>query len=194
MSKELLNPSKLFSRQEVLARQSPLPRQPGVYAWFFKNVPPEVPSNDCVKWNDLLMLYVGISPKLPPISGSPSKQTLWNRVRYHYNGNAEGSTLRLTLGCLLSDELDIQLRRVGSGNRMTFTKNGEGKLSEWMEKNAFVSWVEHPEPWNLEHELIKTLSLPLNLQDNREHHFHAQLSAIRSAHKQRARELPVTEN
>ena len=39
---------------------------------------------------------------------------------YHYRGNAEGSTLRLTLGCLLSVELDTVLRRVRSGKRTTF--------------------------------------------------------------------------
>ena len=48
------------------------------------------------------------------------------RIPYHYQGNAEGSTLRLTLGCLLSEELDIELRRVGSGKRMTFAEGGGG--------------------------------------------------------------------
>jgi hypothetical protein len=42
-------------------------------------------------------------------------------IKDHYTGNAEGSTLRKTLGCLLADELGIQLRRVGSGKGMTFT-------------------------------------------------------------------------
>ena len=40
-----------------------------------------------------------------------------NRIRYHFRGNAEGSTLRLTLGCLLIKPLGIELRRVGSGKR-----------------------------------------------------------------------------
>ncbi|MEU1194017.1 GIY-YIG nuclease family protein [Streptomyces sp. NPDC005859] len=42
-----------------------------------------------------------------------STQNLRKRVRYHYRGNAAGSTLRLTLGCLLG----LDLRRVGSGKR-----------------------------------------------------------------------------
>ncbi len=46
----------------------------------------------------------------------------------HYAGNAEGSTLRKTLGCLLADELGIELRRVGSGTRKTFV-DGEHRLS-----------------------------------------------------------------
>ena len=107
-------------------------------------------------------------------------------------GNAEGSTLRLTLGCLLEEELGTQLRRVGSGKRMTFT-NGETILSEWLENNAFVVWMVHPEPWVLEEELICRLSLPLNLDQNKKHPFHKTLSDIRKLAKQKARELPIVE-
>jgi len=46
-------------------------------------------------------------------------------MRDHFTGNAEGSTLRLTLGCLLSETLNIKLRRVGRGKRHTFTNPGE---------------------------------------------------------------------
>jgi hypothetical protein len=46
-----------------------------------------------------------------------SRQNLRKRLRYHYRGNAYGSTLRLTLGALLNEQLIIQLRRVGSGSR-----------------------------------------------------------------------------
>jgi hypothetical protein len=74
---------------------------------------------------------------------------------------------------------------------MTFTTSGETKISEWMEKNAFVVWIEHPTPWLLEDELIKTKSLPLNLQGNQAHPFHKELSSIRSEQKKKAKELPV---
>ncbi|MEV1246427.1 GIY-YIG nuclease family protein [Nonomuraea sp. NPDC049750] len=36
------------------------------------------------------------------------------RMRYHFRGNAEGSTLRLTLGCLLGLELARSMIRQGS--------------------------------------------------------------------------------
>ncbi|MEZ7154426.1 GIY-YIG nuclease family protein [Streptomyces sp. MAD19A] len=75
-----------------------------------------------------------------------STQNLRKRVRYHYRGNAAGSTLRLTLGCLLG----MELRRVGSGKRMTFGKAGEATLSQWMADNARVCWIERSEPWDLE--------------------------------------------
>jgi hypothetical protein len=60
--------------------------------------------------------------------GKPSKQNLRSRIKNHYRGNAESSTLRLTLGFLLSEKLGIELRRVGSGKRMTFSQ-GEKVLS-----------------------------------------------------------------
>lgn len=190
----LVKPEKLWSRSEVLADPSPVPREPGVYAWFFRSVPPKVPVEDCLEVGGHKLLYVGIAPKPPPKSGRPpSTQGLWDRVRYHYRGNAEGSTLRLSLGCLLSQELGIELRRVGSGKRMTFGKEGEGRLSEWFQRNAFVSWVVDPEPWKLEERLIADLSLPLNLDQNRDHPFHSVLSEIRQSAKRRARELPALE-
>ena len=87
-----------------------------------------------------------VSPRQPPRSGRPaSQQSLRQRLQTHYAGNAEGSTLRKTLGCLLAAELGIQLRRVGSGTRRTFVA-GEQALSAWMADNAFVSWVIRERP------------------------------------------------
>ncbi|URN12399.1 hypothetical protein LUW77_14055 [Streptomyces radiopugnans] len=109
-------------------------------------------------------------------------------MRYHFRGNAVGSTLRLTLGCLLG----LELRRVGSGKRMTFGKVGEAELSQWMAKHARVCWVEHPEPWTVESDLITRLDLPLNLDQNRHNGFHARLTELRVQARQRARELPIS--
>lgn len=188
----LVYPTTIYSRTQVLEKQVPIPKRPGVYAWFFKEIPPTVLIINCIKHGDLTLLYIGISPSKPPMNGKPpSKQTLQSRIRYHFQGNAEGSTLRMTLGCLLSNKLGIELRRVGSGHRMTFTRDGEKKLSDWMNTNAFVSWVEHPQPWVLEDEAINSLSLPLNLRDNGTHSFWSTLSKQRSDMKRRAKELPI---
>jgi hypothetical protein len=187
----LLAPSKLWRRHEILQRDCPVPRQPGVYAWYFQRTPGKCPPADCLKTGDALLLYVGISPKRPPSNGAPkSRQTLRHRIRYHLRGNAAGSTLRLTLGCLLQDELGISLRRVGSGERFSFA-DGEQRISDWMDANALVCWVATESPWELEEELISTLSLPLNLDQNRSHAFHVTLSAARRAARMRALELPV---
>ena len=105
-------------------------------------------------------------------------------------GNAKSSTLRLTLGCILCDQLQIELRRVSSGTRMTFAE-GEYALSAWMTENARVVWAETAEPWLAEAKLIQELSLPLNLDQNSAHPFHERLSSFRRLAKKRARSLPV---
>jgi hypothetical protein len=150
-----------------------------------------VPTEGCHRWDGAALLYVGISPKPPPRhGGAPSRQNLRRRIRYHYRGNAAGSTLRLTLGCLLADELRIELRRVGSGQRLTFAA-GENALSQWMAAHARVCWHATPEPWTTERTLISQLTLPLNLDQNRASSFRQQLSELRSHCRARARMLPV---
>jgi|TARA_B100001750_G_C15342520_1_gene512993 hypothetical protein len=74
---------------------------------------------------------------------------------------------------------------------MTFTHLGEGWLDDWMESNAFVCWVTHPSPWEIEREIIESVSLPLNIQDNKHHPFSKTLSEMRSEAKRFARETSI---
>ena len=137
----LTSPSHLYTRAEVLSKPSPVPSASGVYAWFFKEIPEIVPTDGCVTKDGLTLLYVGISPK-----NESSSQNIRKRIKSHYQGNAEGSTLRLTLGVLLAGKSGFPLRRVGSGKRMTLTHVGEQWLDTWMQENALVCWIEHPDP------------------------------------------------
>jgi hypothetical protein len=93
------------------------------------------------------------------------------------------------VACSLT-ELGIELRRVGSGKRRTFS-TGEQLLSSWMADNAFVTWTAHPEPWELEEELIARYDIPLNLDQNQRNAFHPELSAARRTAKERAAQLPI---
>jgi GIY-YIG catalytic domain len=143
----IVRPRRLWSRAEVRQRPCPVPGRPGVYGWYFRQLPWPIDTSRCVHHDGHTLLYVGIAPKAPPANGRPaSRQTLRSRIGDHYGGNAAGSTLRLTLGCLLADQLGIQLRRVGSGRRLTFAV-GEPVLSAWMADNAYVTWVETEQPW-----------------------------------------------
>jgi hypothetical protein len=77
---------------------------------------------------------------------------------------------------------------------MTFAHQGEQWLDDWMERNAWVCWMEHQRPWEIEAELISQLRLPLNIRDNGSHEFVPVLSAIRKAARLRAMEMAtVTE-
>jgi hypothetical protein len=191
---EFVSPARVFSHDDVLTRPSPVPSQDGVYGWWFRRLPPLVVASGCRHYQDLTLLYIGISPKQPPSNGRPaSAQSLLGRIRYHYTGNAEGSTLRKTLGCLLAGELRIQLRRVGSGKRMTFVE-GEQALSAWMAENAYVSWIVRRRPWELEDTLISALDLPLNLTGNKHNQFHPVLADVRARCAAQAKDLPVLVN
>lgn len=188
----LLSPERTYSRDEARSRASSIPAGPGVYAWYFDEVPPGVLVQGCIGGDFGTLLYVGIAPKLPPVNGRPaSRQHLRQRVRYHFSGNAYGSTLRLTLGCHLADQLGIELRRVGSGQRLTFTKPGETLLTEWMAAHARVAYVLDDEPWHLEDALIRTQMLPLNIAGNAHNPYYTTLRALRAEHKHRAREQPI---
>lgn len=186
-----VKPNRLWIRSEGLASPSPVPRPPGVCAWYFHNLRPWVPLQGCRPFDDLAMLYIGIAPKRPPKNGArPSKQTLFNRVPDYYRGNAEDATLRLTLGCLLAETLSIQLRRVARGKRPNFAA-GEDQHPAWMQDNAMVTWTVDPAPWVLEDQRIAERSPPLNLDMNRAHPFTGHLRALRQRVKEQARALPV---
>jgi len=189
-----LNTTRLYSREEVIASPPPIPVTGGVYGWWF-DVPPAVMDiSGCYERAGYWLLYTGISPTRPPANGRPpSKSGLRKRIRTHCAGNAEGSTLRKTLGCLLSEQLDIELRRVGSGNRRTFVR-GEKALSAWMGQHARVGFELHERPWELEDHLMASLDVPLNLQGNSRNRFHPELTAARSKSVARANALPTLPN
>ena len=188
----LFTPTRLWRREEVLTSPSPVPKAPGVYAWYFDELP-GIDLSGCHQRDGHSLLYVGISPKTPPSNGAkPSSENLRKRLRTHYSGNAEGSTLRLTLGCLLSVVLDIQLRRVGRGLRQTFTNPGEQRLDEWMDRHAMVAWMECEKPWMIEGQILSSgTPLPLNLSGYSRRDLNSSVSAARRVAKQGAVALPI---
>ncbi|WP_264070550.1 GIY-YIG nuclease family protein [Mycolicibacterium komossense] len=188
--------ARLFSHDEVFSEPCPVPAEPGVFGWWARTLPAALDDEvtaGCQRRDGLTLLYVGIAPTPPPANGKrPISQDLRKRIKYHFGGSgasAEGSTLRKSLGVLLKDELDIHLRRIGSGERQTFA-GGEAVLTRWMAENTQVSWVLHPEPWLFEDTLIHSLDLPLNIQGNDHNPFLPELKRLRreaavSATKQR---------
>jgi hypothetical protein len=74
--------------------------------------------------------------------------------------------------------------------RVTFA-TGEARLTTWMSENARICWTVHPRPWELEGQLIRDVSLPLNLDQNANHQFHVTLTRLRAEARARARALHV---
>jgi hypothetical protein len=185
----IIPPVRLFSRAEVLQRPSPVPEANGLYAWYFRGIPPHVPTDDCLRFNGATLLYLGIAPD--KANKPNSRSSLRKRICQHYRGNASGSTLRRALSVLLEEIGNFPLRRVGSGERIMLTNAGEQYLDEWMDKNAFVAWKVHPEPWLIEHKLLCRCSCPLNLSGNKHHPFYSTLKKLRYEAFQRARGMPI---
>lgn len=163
------------------------PARAGLYGWWFDAVPGAVPVGGCLREGPWVLQYAGIAPSAPRAGRAPSRATLRSRLRQHVAGNAEGSTLRLTLGCLLAEGLGLRLQAQGASGRLTFGEEGERRLSGWMAAHARVRWVEDPQPWLLEEQLLRALDLPLNLDGNTHHAFHGPLSHLRAQARQRAR-------
>ena len=173
----ILRPTRLWAAGELWLDPTTPPAKSGLYGWYFDEIPPSVPRDECHTWNGRTLLYVGISPARPG-----SKQHLRMRLRQHYRGNARGSTLRKTLGCLLQGQLRLEYRRTsGSSKSMRFTTDSEARLSAWMAEQASVTWALAPEPWIDEAKLIRDHSLPLNLQGNSAHPFYESLRSMRRA-------------
>ena len=173
------NPLTFTNREEAISKNSPIPRSSGLYAWYIRNMPEIVPVDDCAQFEDYYLMYVGISPKKKGRNGN-----LRERIQTHFgkktSNDASWSTLRMSLGCLLCEQLDISLQCVKERKHFN---DGENVLSEWMAKNAMVTWYDCSCPWDIEKDVIRQLSLPLNLVHNGQHPFYNYLSKLRKTRK-----------
>jgi hypothetical protein len=176
----------LRSPRKALASSSGIPNKPGIYAWYFRETPELLSTSDCYKREGSTLLYVGIAP-----SRLGSLQSLQSRISCHLKGTAKSSTLRLSLGVLLTKESGFPLRRVGNGRMKTFTKLGEQNLTSWIDRNALVCWMEQPEPWRVEKDVFELLSLPLNIQHNGHHPFAKCLKKLRAEARANATKEPI---
>ena len=173
----LISPDRLYRRSEVLGSFEDRSIK-GVYAWWFKNMPTFVPLDGTRRSGEMTLLYVGTS-----------RRPLWKRLREHVRDDASRSTLRRSIGCLMAEQLRIELEVTRVGRlvhcHFGFGLLGEHILSRWLDENARVSWVQHDEPLLLEQYLIKTLTLPINVKGNN-HPFATQLDRLLREYEARA--------
>ena len=172
----------LHSRQDVLSRPCPVPAVPGLYVWYFTDLP-NAPLREVLPAAPFRLAYIGIAP-----GRAGSLATLRSRIRQHLRGNASTSTLRLTLGCLLGSALGLRLEPRGPTRRLTWGPAGELALSSWLDLNARVAWIAGAEPWVVEPEIVQGMEPPLNLHHNRGHPFF--YGALREFRREARRAVP----
>lgn len=174
MARSLVLIAPLHTLRELEAHSERVPAGPGVYAWFFDDIDADW-NRQCVTREGRKLLYVGVS------TGSERKQGLRGRImQNHVRGNAAGSTLRQSLGAILGIALCLV-----DGSK-TFG-DAEARLTEWILEHGRVCWVETNDPRALEHHLLDTITLPLNIQHNPRNPFREKLSAMRRPAKRVAR-------
>ncbi|MDE2639300.1 MAG: hypothetical protein OXI03_01825 [Chloroflexota bacterium] len=140
------------------------PRAPGVYAWAGDVVPSGLPEEGLWQRDGYSLLYVGIAPRAAGGPGrDPLRTSLAPRIAYHFEGSADASALRATLGVVLAKPLGLTLWRHADGHRYTWG-DGEAVLSRWMQAHMRVRWLRHSRPWEVADMAFRNLTLPLNLR------------------------------
>jgi len=155
------------------------PKEKGIYGWYFTPGSLPVPSAPYEATEGYELLYVGIAPK-----DAVSKSLLRPRLVRHATGDASRSTLRLTVGVLLTEELGLILG-IHQG-RTNWGPDGEARLTRWMNEHARIAWAVDPTPWVAEDELLAAATLALNV-DGRSDAFSTELKDRRTVARRAAR-------
>ena len=155
---ELTKREKIISYEDISENTSLAPFRSGIYGWYFKEAPPCVPTDGCVVRDGKTLLYIG------------QTTCLNDRMKNHRARTGDSSTLRRSLNTLFY-------------KKKLLTKTDSDKkeqLNDWMKENAFVCWVKHEAPYDIEEYIITRSCLPLNIKHNERHPFSQKLKSMRN--------------
>lgn len=158
------SPSVLYYPKELIDNPSLVPRERGIYGWYFDVLPPTIPGDrKYIEVDGYKLLYIGISGRQNNGKGDLRRRLINNHLGKHSTGS---STLRRTLGKLLADEL--ALMKYPKGDRYWFGTDGEQSLRNWMIKHTRVAFHSAVSPSEDEELILLKLGLflPLNKAGN----------------------------
>lgn len=122
------------------------------------------------------LLYVG------------SSSNLRLRIACHLRDDSTTSTFRMSIGCLLQENLDLEI--FSHPTRATFNFGaGEARLTRWMCLNTAIAVWPCTHADELERALIKGLPTPMNIADRRDHPYARFLQGVRDRANDRAGRL-----
>lgn len=163
-----------------------IPASPGVYGIFFDSAQLLLERSGYLEFDSAFplnrdgfdLLYVGATAS-----------DLRIRALQHLVGDSRSSSLRMTVGALLAEELALD--PVGDGSRTYFSfGDGERRLSEWLAANTRLAFWECDTPFVLEKHLLRTYPVPFNISDRKRHPFSKYLMSIRAFYAGRPRSVP----
>jgi hypothetical protein len=152
-------PWTLFTLGDVLDKPSAAPDEPGIYAWWFDELP-NVPLEGALEQSGFRLTYIGIASYRPG-----SRRTLRQRLHNHCKGPIATSTLRRSLAAILINELDLSPYL--KSKKVKLSDDEETRLSDWLASHGRVAWIADTAPWAYETELLKNgPPLALNIRGN----------------------------
>ena len=101
------------------------------------------------------------------------------RAMQHVVGDSRSSSLRMTVGALVAD--DLNLDPVGDGSRTYFNfGDGERRLTEWLCAHTRVAVHVTDQPFVFEKALLRSLAVPFNISDRKRHPYSKYLMNLRA--------------
>lgn len=168
---QLAAPKIWMRRADILERSSPVPRTPGIYAWYLSTNAVWADAAPRIVHSGYALMYVGIAP-----ARRNSTSNLRKRLRQHCRGNLKSSTLRRTLAALTLPDFSDELLPASSAQSVMLND----QVSTIMDRHARISWIEMQEPWYLEPGVISSLKPPLNIDHNVASEFGRRLIHLRA--------------
>ncbi len=142
-----------------------LPEVGGLYAFMLKDAGA---LDQALKRAGLVMDVMGVGQK-PLLYIGASGADLRNRVQCHLRNDTQTSTFRMSLGALLADELNLQVKPVGYRNVFGFIEQDEARLTAWMRAHLDVGVLPAIRPMEVERRAIRTQDPMLNITGRRAH-------------------------
>lgn len=167
--------------EDILKNNIKVPKAKGIYAWYFNELPPYIPAKKYIKIDGWTLLYVGIAGDTPE-----SSATLHSRIKGMHLGNGGESSLRDSLGALLTKKLAIRPTKRGDSTRF-MDEDGE-KLTDWLRSHAQLNFLTDSFPWEVEDHILADYGhlLPLNSSKNKNNGFRKELKKIKADCKSNA--------
>jgi len=175
--RKLFNEENFCEAAALQGKNSIVPREAGIYAHWYRALPhTRIDASAMHKVGEWHLGYIGITL---------SKNGLRGRLNQHFRGNAEGSTVRYSLGSLMRRQLLLK----GSKGKTKSWGAWETDLTTWMAGNMRFSFFPCANPKDLEVWFLKEFYLPINHKGNDECHFWPVLDITRQIARENSRRI-----
>lgn len=160
---------------EAAAALEKIPEQAGVYMFLLSDrvTVPGANGAGPNRWSDGEIegdvLYVGATT-----------WSLRERIKSHFALRSESSSMRMSLGLLLAEQLNLQVRTIDT--RRSFYFEPEQALTGWLKEHTTTTFFVTDTPMDDERELVARGYGLLNISGAASTEFRRSISAMRSSH------------